>query len=156
MTPELLKEWDLKATAAAMLPSDAQSHDRVMTHRRVFANLAAQWGAAQAQAAGLRGVSDAQELTTVPAHTTRESLGHPTIQAAVEPFAYVTKVGILLPPYKPTPDDVPLFTSPPDHTDAMRLALSMLHFMNDNGYRLDEYEQGRMDAAIAALEKELK
>ena len=50
-TPELLKEWDLKATAAAMLPSDAKSHDRVMTHRRVFANLAAQWGAAQAQAA---------------------------------------------------------------------------------------------------------
>ena len=38
---------------------------------------------------------------------------------------------------------------------AMNLALSMLHFMNDNGYRLEEYEQGRMDAAIAALEKEM-
>jgi hypothetical protein len=39
---------------------------------------------------------------------------------------------------------------------AMRLALDMLHFMNDNGYRLEEYEQGRMDAAIAALEKHLE
>jgi hypothetical protein len=40
--------------------------------------------------------------------------------------------------------------------DSMRMALSMLHFMNDNGYRLEEYEQGRMDAAIAALEGALK
>jgi len=38
---------------------------------------------------------------------------------------------------------------------AMKLALSMLHFMNDNGYRLEECEQGRIDAAIAALEKEM-
>ena len=36
---------------------------------------------------------------------------------------------------------------------SIRLALAMLHFMNDNGYRLEEYEQGRMDAAIAALEE---
>ncbi len=42
--------------------------------------------AAQAQAAGLRGVSDAQEQGSVPvsAHTTGESSGHPTIQAAVD------------------------------------------------------------------------
>ena len=48
---------------------------------------------------------------------------------------------------------IPLYTSPqPNHgaQAAMKLALSTLHFMNDNSYRLEEYEQ-----AIAALEKEI-
>lgn len=40
--------------------------------------------------------------------------------------------------------------------EAMRLALQMLVFVNDNGYRLEDDEQERMDAAIAALERVVK
>ena len=45
------------------------------------------------QSQQLRGVSDAQGLPSMaaPAHTTRESSGHPTIQAAAEPVVVGTK-----------------------------------------------------------------
>jgi alkaline phosphatase len=36
--------------------------------------------------------------------------------------------------------------------DALVKCLSLLHFMNDNGYMLTNKEQGRMDAAIAEAE----
>ncbi|MCF8156696.1 MAG: hypothetical protein K9K35_11875 [Rhodoferax sp.] len=57
----------------------------------------------------------------------RECTGECCKKAAVGPFAWVTKIGILLPPYEPMHDDVPLYTSPPDHTKAMRLALEALN-----------------------------
>ena len=63
----------------------------------------------------------------------------------------IQTIWIGVPPksYQPPPQPTPGAQA------AMRLALSVLHFINDNGYRLEEYEQGRMDAAIAALEQEM-
>ena len=97
------------------------------------------------------------------------------VDAAVEPFAWVTKIGILLPPYEPMSDDVPLYTSPPDHTKAMRLALEALN--NSVDLVWEEYTEAernygnypsrkakldgmkamaqKHDAAIIALEKEI-
>ena len=89
-------------------------------------------------------------------HYTIPLFASPPEQAAVEPFAWVTKIGILLPPYEPMSDDVPLYTAPPDHTKAMRLALEAL--TDSDVYDSEAYDAWELkkDAAIAALEGALK
>ena len=124
--------------------------------------------AAQAQAEDLRGVSDAQGQGSVPvsAHTTGESSGHPTMQDVLKPVAYLAwRDG--KPCYEgddavcedavwPVDDDddrtsMAVYTSPPDHTKAMRLALEELKF-----YRSCYGGSGSSLAAIAALRNEIE
>jgi hypothetical protein len=87
-------------------------------------------------------------------------------QAAVKPVAYLTETE--QGPMVWTPDmygeactycddgefPVPLYTSPPDSPKAMRLALEALKFIKQWGECALAVE--KRDAAIAALEKELK
>lgn len=47
----------------------------------------------------------------------------------------------------------PLYAQPT--RAVLEQALSMLEFFDSNGYRLEEYEQGRLDAAIAAIREQL-
>ena len=137
------------------------------------------WQAAQAQAADLRGVSDAQGLHSLatPAHTTGESSGHPTTQAAVEPVAIVAGQlhgdhRWLLAHGANVAKGDKLYTSPPSNQDAMRMALermesfalwadSQADAQSKGGHAtfdiMELREQRDMTkAAIAALEKGCK
>ena len=132
------------------------------------------WEAAQAQAASTKdfsnltnqahGYSDVVSLGGMDPRNYAAANG--VRQAAVKPVAYLTETE--QGPMVWTPDmygeactycddgefPVPLYTSPPDSPKAMRLALEALKFIKQWGECALAVE--KRDAAIAALEKEVK